>query len=382
MQRSYSTTATRACRLGEQRVASRVPRLASKVAPATASLLPSASNHQLSSSSFASAETSTARRSISKSFGLLAGSTVASRTGLLRNRHLSTCSQSRGFSSTSPARDLKQDAAEKIVEQGKKYAKSKLDSRINTDQVMEQAQKLSASKTGEEFAEQGAKFAKDTLSEGMKGGAKSLAATTSRIVFALLAVAGTAYLMIGGETHAEEQRGAGKKEGGPKYSKDQVSLLCLVGPSLSGKTTQAKRLVNRFKELDDIVQPKSFDELLHIISERAKPGKRTSLVVDNFPTTLEDAQRIEKEIVPIFCFSFYDLPLKDFEKRLPDKKDSKEKVEEFKRYTEKLQPLVKQYRDQGNIYEISADWESADEVWEQVEAKTEQILELRERGDL
>ncbi len=57
-------------------------------------------------------------------------------------------------------------------------------------------------------------------------------------------------------------------------------------------------------------------------------------------------------------------------------------MEEFKKYTQRLEPLVKKYRDQGNIYEISADWDSADEVWEQVEAKTEQILELREMGEL
>lgn len=77
--------------------------------------------------------------------------------------------------------------------------------------------------------------------------------------------------------------------------------------------------------------------------------------------------------------------MKDFGKRLPKSKsgeDKKKKVEELKKYTENLEPLVKKYRHQGNIYEVSADWDSADEVWEQVEAKTEQILELREMGEL
>lgn len=44
-------------------------------------------------------------------------------------------------------------------------------------------------------------------------------------------------------------------------------------------------------------------------------------------------------------------------------------------------PLVKHFRNRGNILEISADWDSADEVWEQVEAKVEQVLELKEMGE-
>lgn len=239
--------------------------------------------------------------------------------------------------------------------------------------------------------EEGKKFAKEKVNERLspdetKQQAKNLSNSTSKILFAGLAVAGAAYLLMGGQAHAEEARRPTDSPTGsaPKYTKDQVTLLCLVGPSLSGKTTQAKRLVKRFSsELDDIVSPTSLDELSSILASRTSSRKRTSLILDNFPTTLEDAQRIEKELVPIFCFSFYDLPLKDFEKRLPkDDKKKQEKVEEFKKYTQRLEPLVKKYRDQGNIYEISADWESADEVWEQVEAKTEQILELREMGEL
>ncbi|EST10108.1 P-loop containing nucleoside triphosphate hydrolase [Kalmanozyma brasiliensis GHG001] len=294
----------------------------------------------------------TSRRSVSEAFGLLAGSTASSRTGL-RTRHASTWTHSsRSFTTTSPTRDLKEDAKNKLVEEGKKFAKDKVNERLGADETKQQAKNLSSS--------------------------------TSKILFAGLAVAGAAYLLMGGNVHAEEARRPTDSASGPKYSKDQVTLLCLVGPSLSGKTTQAKRLVKRFdKELDDIVSPKSLDELESILATRAKGEKRTSLVVDNFPTTLEDAQRIERELVPIFCFSFYDLPLKDFEKRLAkDDKEKKQKVEQFKKYTKSLEPLVKKYRDQGNIYEISADWESADEVWEQVEAKTEQILELREMGEL
>ena len=346
--------------MGDQRVASRVPRLASKLPPsASGPQNLSTGNHYVQPGP-GSAQAYTSRRSVSEAFSLLAGSTATSRTGL-RSRQASTWSRaasgpSRSFSSSSSSQDLKQDAKEKLYEKGKEFAKEKVNEKLSSEDTKQQALNTSSS--------------------------------LSKILFAGLAVAGAAYLLMGGTTHAEEARQPkdSKSGPGPKYTKDQVTLLCLVGPSLSGKTTQAKRLVKRFSgELDDIVEPKSLEELDSILSSRAGSKKRVSLILDNFPTTLEDAQKIEKEVVPIFCFSFYDLPLKDFEQRLPestDEQEKKKKVEEFKQYTEKLQPLVKKYRDQGNIYEISADWDSADEVWEQVEAKTEQILELREMGEL
>ncbi|KAJ1033618.1 hypothetical protein NDA13_001604 [Ustilago tritici] len=358
MHRSFSTSVTRACAMGDQRVASRVPRLAAKIAP-TASVshgTPSIGSFVQPGSN--SSESYTSRRSVSEAFGMLAGSTASSRTGL-RSRHASTWTQTavapaRSFSTSSSAQDIKETAKNKVVEEGKKFAKETVDAKLNSEETKQQAKNMSSS--------------------------------TSKILFAGLAVAGAAYLLMGGTAHAEEARKSDGSGSGPKYTKDQVTLLCLVGPSLSGKSTQAKRLLKRFNsELDDIVQPKSIDELASILSSRANSKKRTSLILDNFPNTLEDAQRIEKELVPIFCFSFYDLPLKDFGKRLPKStsgEDNKKKVEEFKKYTEKLEPLVKKYRHQGNIYEISADWDSADEVWEQVEAKTEQILELREMGEL
>ncbi len=281
--------------MGDQRVASRVPRLATKLPPTPPPAHASSSTNTFTShGSGSSTETLTSRRSVSEAFSLLAGSTASSRTGL-RSRHASTWSRSpasgpsRSFSSTSSARDLKQNAKDKLVEEGKKFAKEKVNQTLSGDEVKQQAKNLSSS--------------------------------TSKILFAALAVAGAAYMLIGGQTHAEEaprQPKDSKAGPGPKYSKDQVTLLCLVGPHLSGKTTQAKRLVNRFSDkLDDIVQPKSLDELTSILSTRASSSKRISLILDNFPQTLEDAQKIESELVPIFCFSFYDLPLKDFEKRLP-----------------------------------------------------------------
>lgn len=357
MQRSFSISTRRACVMGDQRVASRVPRLASKPSPAASTHAVQPANG-FTQTSIISSQAFSHRRSVSEAFSLLAGSTASSRTGL-RSRHASTWSgtsvgHSRSFSSTTSTQDVKQDIKDRVVEEGKKFAKEKV----------------------------------NEFSEDKKQQAKNMSSSTGKILFAGLAVAGAAYMLMGGQAHAEEARVAkvSKRGPSPTSNKDQVSLLCLVGPSLSGKTTQAKRLLHRFSdELDDIIQPTSIEDLASILASRISSKKRTSLILDKFPQTLEDAQRIEEELVPIFCFSFYDIPLEDFGKRLPKSVKGDErtkKVEEFKRYIQKLQPLIKQYRDQGNIYEISADWESADEVWEQVEAKTEQILELRERGDL
>ncbi|ETS61174.1 hypothetical protein PaG_05130 [Moesziomyces aphidis] len=359
LNRSFSTSAARACVLGDQRVASRVPRLATKPLSAAAYTSAGVHGHARVQSHANASETYASRRSVSEAFSLLAGSKVSAHTGL-RGRHASTWAKAspahvRTLTTTSARNDLKQDAKDKLVEEGKKFAREKVDEKLSGEEVKQQAKNASSS--------------------------------LSKILFGALAVAGAAYMIMGGTAHAEEApKSKDQGESGPRYSKDKVSLLCLVGPSLSGKSTQAKRLLKRFSsEIDDIVQPKSLDDLNAILSSRTKGNKRVSLILDNFPSTLEDAQRIEAEIVPIFCFSFYDLPLKDFELRLPkslSEEDRQKRIDEFNKYSKRLEPLIHKYRDQGNIYEISADWDSADEVWEQVEAKTEQILELRERGDL
>ena len=267
---------------------------------------------------------------------------------------------------------LNAQSGESLAQEGKEIAQQKLNETLGSGQ------------SSNRLVEEGRKFARDQLNarldaEGQKQQAKNLSSSTSKILFAALAVAAAAYQLLGGQTHAEEASAS------PRYTKDQVSLLCLIGPSLSGKTTQAQRLLNRFpSEIDDIVSPTSFDHLSSILSSRHSHN-RISLLLDDFPTTLDDAERIERELVPIFCFSFYDLPRTEFEKRLAKQTEAKEKakrLQEFVRYTERLDPLLKRYRDQGNIYEISAEWETADEVWDQVEAKTESIFQLRQRGDL
>ncbi|PWZ01009.1 hypothetical protein BCV70DRAFT_158878 [Testicularia cyperi] len=320
-----------------RRVASRVPRLATK------------------STVTADSGTSSAipKRSVREAFTTLAGSTYSARS---RNHQITASVQAhsavRTFSTTPMQFDLKDQIKDKAVEKGKEYAKEAINDSGNREEVKRAATRASGS--------------------------------LSKILFAGLAVAGAFYMLSGGTAHNEEDRSQGPPSTA-KFTKDQVSLLCLIGPHLSGKSSQAKRLLSRFdKELDGVVQPNSVDELVHMIKDKTKSakGRRLSLIVEGFPNKLEDAERIEKELVPIFCLSFYDLSLSEFEKRLPKDADHAKEVDQYRKASKFLDPIVKKYRDQGNIYEISADWDSEEEVWEQVEAKTEQILELRDRGDL
>ena len=141
---------------------------------------------------------------------------------------------------------------------------------------------------------------------------------------------------------------------------EEVSLLCLIGTPKSGRTTQAKRLSERF---DLPIIPASSSKTL-------APGL---YIVDGSPATLEQVPQLPG---PIWCTIFFDLPPSEYARRF--NKPAKDVEKEYNA----LQPLVHKFREQGNILEISAHWDDPDEVWEQVEAKTESILELRERGDM
>lgn len=91
----------------------------------------------------------------------------------------------RHLSSTSTAHNLKQEAKDKLVEEGKKLAKDKVNQTFNAEQAKQQAKNMSSS--------------------------------TGRILFIGLAVAGAAYLLVGsGQSHAEEAKkpDADAKRGG------------------------------------------------------------------------------------------------------------------------------------------------------------------------
>lgn len=163
-----------------------------------------------------------------------------------------------------------------------------------------------------------------------------------------------------------------------QFGLDQVTLICVVGVPGSGKTTQAKRMQERFKGFELLSDVDSVQKLEEAVkSRRARPeakGKETQLIVDNVPLALEDTRKLEASLCPVFVVLYFDLPKEISLKRGNDGR-------EWDQANERLRPLVEHFRNRGNILEISADWPSADEVWEQVEAKTEQVLELKAMGE-
>lgn len=62
-------------------------------------------------------------------------------------------------------------------------------------------------------------------------------------------------------------------------------------------------------------------------------------------------------------------------------KRSGESKEKYKKVENELKQVRENPREKGNILEIVASWPK-DEVWEMVEAKVEQVIELREMGEM
>lgn len=148
------------------------------------------------------------------------------------------------------------------------------------------------------------------------------------------------------------------------------TIICLTGFPSTGKSLHAQRLCERFEGFRVVV----VDD---IISDDPLPGVREA-VMDDWPRTLQQAQDFERDSKrDIFVLLYYDMPEEEFNKRRRDAGSA----DEYRQRRQELEPLVKEFRKRGNILEISAQWPDVEEVWEQVEAKVEQVLELRDRGE-
>lgn len=121
----------------------------------------------------------------------------------------------------------------------------------------------------------------------------------------------------GAQRGKKSGKGAGGAGGKPAYGLDQVTLICLVGVGSSGKSTQASRLPKRFEGFEVISGVSSVDEVHKEVQKRAdKNGeKETLLVLDGYPATLEEAQKIEKDTCPIFVVLYFDLPKEKYAER-------------------------------------------------------------------
>lgn len=181
------------------------------------------------------------------------------------------------------------------------------------------------------------------------------------------------------ELKAEAKQNKGGTSPSTKYSKDDVSLLCLIGFPESGKTTQVENLENRWGKdgWKAIKNVDSLEKLEQAIEESRKnnKGKQSSLLIDGFPRNWEEAKEVEKKLCEIFAFAYFHMDEDEWTKRTGKNKNEYQKIEK------NLKSLRENPREKGNILEIVAGWPK-DEVWEMVEAKIEQIIELREMGEL
>lgn len=150
---------------------------------------------------------------------------------------------------------------------------------------------------------------------------------------------------------------------------EDSTIICIVGLPGSGKSTQAKRLSDRFDGFKIIdgsrLDPASFK------------SSASSIIIDGYPRTLTDAKNFEsKSQTPIFVLVYFDMPEGEWSKR-----NAGQDTKVYNKTQEDITPLIKEFRRRGNILEISAEWDDPNEVWEQVEAKVEQVLELKARGE-
>lgn len=137
----------------------------------------------------------------------------------------------------------------------------------------------------------------------------NLSVSATAISLAILASAG---LFNGRQTlHAEAKQAQPKtknehqQSGQPSFTKDDVSLLCLIGYASAGKSTQAKNLEKRWgKDGWTTVKVGSLDELRKTIETRKRDGEQLSLIVDGFPRSWEEAQALEKEVCSAAAASF------------------------------------------------------------------------------
>ncbi|CAD6568835.1 MAG: hypothetical protein CYPHOPRED_002907 [Cyphobasidiales sp. Tagirdzhanova-0007] len=117
------------------------------------------------------------------------------------------------------------------------------------------------------------------------------------------------------------------------------------------------------------------------IISKAPGTAKPRVVVEGFPTNVDQANKFESEVCQILLIISIVLESEKGIARLQDEVAKRDAKINWKRFEDKSEGLINKFRYQGNILEITGEWPE-DEVWEQVEAKLESALELDDRGEL
>lgn len=213
-------------------------------------------------------------------------------------------------------------------------------------------------------------------------------ASSSRDLFWLAALStGLLSTLLAQPLLAEEGEARKEPKSNAAFTKDQIGVICVIGGPSSGKTTQLENASNRFDlvKLDASKQDirKEIERIVSETSSARKDGKKIRVIIEGFPKTLEEANTFENEVVPILLIISIVLDASKGIERVKENDESYKRDAKinWKRFEDNSEGLIKRFRDQGNILEITGEWPK-DEVWEQVEAKLESALELDDRGEL
>jgi len=160
-------------------------------------------------------------------------------------------------------------------------------------------------------------------------------------------------------------------------------VICIIGGPKSGKSTQLQNIIKRFdiKQLNYSDDVAALGKQVEEAVSNGRDGKKPRVIIEGFPRTISQSDKFEAEVAPILVIISIVLDSPKALDRIDTKIDKNDAKINWKRFDDNSEPIIKKFRFQGNILEITGEW-PADEVWEQVEAKLESALELDDRGEL
>lgn len=196
----------------------------------------------------------------------------------------------------------------------------------------------------------------------------------------------------------------------PRFSKDEVSVIFVLGGPGAGKGTQCAKLVKDFGfihlsagDLLRAEQNREGSKYGELISKCIKDGEivpqevtvallkqaietnynngMKKFLVDGFPRKMDQAITFEEEIVPSSLTLFFDCPEKIMMERLLHRgktsgraDDNIESIKKrFKTFVETSMPVVDYFDKQGKVIKVSCD-QPVDEVYQNVSTAIKGLL--------